>query len=85
MQNIIPDKQDFFKYFLTKNLYDYCEINEYADVVIKELMDYYQVYIGTAYVFPEVLRSQGLYYFINIIFIRKVSLFNTAKLCFLNG
>lgn len=60
MQNIIPDKQDFFKYFLTKNLYDYCEINEYADVVIKELMDYYQVYIGTAYVFPEVLRESGI-------------------------
>ena len=27
MQDMLPDKEDFFKWFLTKNQYDYCEFS----------------------------------------------------------
>lgn len=46
MQDVIPDKQEFFRYFLTKNMYDYCELNDYAYEVIKELNEFYKIYIG---------------------------------------
>lgn len=60
MQDVIPDKQDFLKYFLTKNMYDYCEMNENAYEVIKELNEVFKIYIGTSYIFPEILRESGI-------------------------
>lgn len=60
MQNVIPDKTDFFKYFLTKNMYDYCIINENADLVIEKLNEAYKLYIGTSYIFPEIVRESGI-------------------------
>lgn len=60
MQDVIPDKQDFFRYFLTKNMYDYCEMNENADKVIKELNEVFKIYIGTSYFIPEIPRESGI-------------------------
>lgn len=60
MQDVIPDKQDFFRYFLTKNMYDYCEMNANAYEVIKELNEVFKIYIGTSYIFPEILRESGI-------------------------
>ncbi|MDD2409833.1 MAG: hypothetical protein PHD03_03850 [Bacilli bacterium] len=60
MQDVIPDKQDFFRYFLTKNMYDYCEMNANAYKVIKELNDAFKIYIGTSYIFPEIPRESGI-------------------------
>ncbi len=60
MQDVISDKQDFFQYFLTKNMYDYCEMNANAYEVIKELNEVFKIYIGTSYIFPEILRESGI-------------------------
>ena len=37
MQDIIPDKEAFFKWFITKNMYDYCQMISNAKEVIEEL------------------------------------------------
>ena len=60
MQNIIPNKKDFFKYFLTKNMYDYCVLNENAYEVMEELNKIYKLYIGTSYIFPEIEKESGI-------------------------
>ena len=60
MQDIIPDKKAFFEYFLTKNMYDHCEMNENAYEVIKELNEVFNVYIGTSYIFPEIIKESGI-------------------------
>ena len=52
-QDIIKDKEDFFKFFLTKNEYDYGHINDNAVSVIKELNEKYEVFIGTSFIFKE--------------------------------
>lgn len=60
MQNIIPDKQDFFKFFLTKNMYDYCELLEHSDEVLKKLYKVFKLYIVTSYLFPEIPKESGI-------------------------
>lgn len=60
MQDVIPDKAEFFKFFLTRNLYDHSMIVENAYEVMKELNEQYKVYIGTSYVFPEIINESGV-------------------------
>jgi len=59
MQDVIPDKKAFFEYFLTQNMYDYSEMSENAYEVIKELSEEFNIYIGTSYIFPEIIKESG--------------------------
>lgn len=54
MQDILPDKEEFFKFFLTKNMYAKTELLPNVYEVIKELNDKYEVYICSAFVIPEI-------------------------------
>lgn len=60
MQDIIPDKEAFFQWFVTKNQYDYCQMIPYAKEVIEELNKYYDVYIGTSYVFRDIPNESSI-------------------------
>ncbi len=60
-QDIIKDKEDFFKFFLTKNEYEYGHINENAIPVIKELNEKYEVFIGTSFIFKEIVSDSGIF------------------------
>lgn len=60
MQDVIPDKNDFFKFFLTKNMYDYCDINEGAYEVLKWSNENFRMCIGTSYIFKEIERESGI-------------------------
>lgn len=59
-QDVIPDKENFFKYFLTKNEYDYGKINKDAVQVIKQLNEKYDVFIGTSFIFKEIVSESGI-------------------------
>ena len=55
MQNIIPDKNDFFKWFQNYNLYDYCTLIDNVYEVLEKLSKEYEIFIGTSYIIPEIL------------------------------
>ena len=59
MQDIIPCKEDFFEWFQTQNMYDYCELTPGCAEVLKELNEVYRLYIGTSYIFPEIADKCG--------------------------
>ncbi|MDD3048914.1 MAG: hypothetical protein PHQ89_02860 [Bacilli bacterium] len=62
MQDVIPEEQkkDFFKYFLTKNMYEYCTVEEGAAEIIKELKKYYEVFIATSFIIKEIVDDSGI-------------------------
>ncbi len=53
-------KDDFFKFFLTKNMYDYVDIRENCFEVLQKLNDKYDVYICTDYIWREVIENASL-------------------------
>lgn len=59
-QDVVPNKEEFFKYFLTKNEYDYATISPNAIEVIKELNKKYEVFIGTSFIFKEIVNESGI-------------------------
>ncbi len=59
MQDIIEDKKAFFKYFITKNMYDYCKLQDNAYEVLKYLNEEYDIFIGTSYLFKEIPKESG--------------------------
>lgn len=59
MQDILPDKDIFFEWFLTQNIYDHCELNLGCYEVLKELNHEYNLFIATDYIWPEVSRKCG--------------------------
>ncbi len=59
-QDVVPDKKEFFKYFLTKNEYDYGKITPNAINVIKKLNKKYEVFIGTSFIFREIVNESGI-------------------------
>ena len=61
LQDVLPDKESFFKYFITKNVYDYSKMIDNAYEVIKDLSEVYDVYIGTAYIYPEIKNDCGIF------------------------
>lgn len=61
MQDIVDDKQKFFDFFLKHNQYDYVSINNNAKKIIKELCDKYEVFIGTSYIFREIVNDSGIF------------------------
>jgi len=60
LQDLVPDKEQFFQWFLTQNMYTNGVIKENAISVIKELNDAYEVYLCTAYFIPEIPTQCGL-------------------------
>lgn len=60
MQDVVPDKEAFFEYFLQHNLYDYATVTEGATELLKELNEHHMVYIGTSYIIPEVVSKSGV-------------------------
>jgi len=60
MQDIIPNKKNFFEWFITKNQYDYCKLLPNAYEVIKELNKHYNVFIGTSYIFREIPNESSI-------------------------
>lgn len=59
MQDILPDKESFFKWFKNKNIYDYCTIAPHAKEVIEALSKKYDLYIGTSYLYREIPEECG--------------------------
>ncbi|MDD2625415.1 MAG: hypothetical protein GX032_01690 [Tenericutes bacterium] len=59
MQDIVEDKEAFFKFFLTKNMYDYCKLSENAYEVLEYLNEKYDLFIGTSYIFKEIPKESG--------------------------
>lgn len=59
MQDVIPNKDEFFKFFLENNLYDHCELLPSAYDVLKELNEKYDIFIGTSYIYPEIPDESG--------------------------
>lgn len=61
MQDIIPDdcKNDFWKWFITKNQYNYCELLDGAYDTLKDINKYYKLYIGTSYIFRDIPYDCG--------------------------
>lgn len=59
MQDMLPDKNAFFEWFKTQNVYDHCEMLPNAKEVLEELNKYYDVYIGTSYIYPDIAETSG--------------------------
>jgi len=53
MQDVLPNKKDFFNYFFNKNLYDYGTLKDGVVEALQELSKNYEIYICTAYIFKE--------------------------------
>lgn len=60
MQDMLPDKEAFFSWFVEQNQYDYCEMLPGAKEVIEELNKHYDVYIGTSYVFRDIPHESSV-------------------------
>ena len=59
MQDVLPNKDEFFRWFSTQNMYDYCELTPGCYDTMKELNEVYELYIGTSYIFPEIATKCG--------------------------
>lgn len=59
MQDIISDKDSFFKWFMTQNIYDYCDLNDGCYEVMEELNRVYELYVATDYIWPEIATKCG--------------------------
>lgn len=61
IQDLLGDKkEEFFKFFITKNLYDYADIKDNCYEVLQKLNEVYDVYICTDYLWREVIEYAGL-------------------------
>lgn len=63
MQSIIPEnkRNEFFQFYLLKNRYQYDKLLPDAKEVIKELTKYYNVFIGTSYIYKEIINESGIF------------------------
>lgn len=61
MQDILKaeEQNDFFKWMLTQNVYDYGVLVPYAYDVLKRLNYHFKLCIGTAYIFKELPLESG--------------------------
>ncbi len=55
IQDLVPEEKmnEYTKYFITQNIYDYCNLNKNCYEVLKELNEVYDVYICSAYVYKD--------------------------------
>lgn len=59
MQDIVPNKDEFFEWFMNQNMYDYCELMPNCYDVLRELNEEYELYIVTDYVWREISDKSG--------------------------
>lgn len=59
MQDILPDKETFFNWFKNKNVYDYCHLAPNVYEVLEYLNNKYDLYIGTSYIWREIVNDSG--------------------------
>lgn len=60
MQDLVENKEEFFKFFVTQNQYDYCRLLPNVVEVLKYLNAYYDIYIGTSYIIKEIPKECGI-------------------------
>lgn len=62
MQEKIPEnrRKEFFDYFLKEDIYKHAVISDNAVEVVKDLNEKYDVFIGTSFIFPEVIDQSGV-------------------------
>ena len=60
MQDLVSDKEAFFKYFITKNQYDYGVLIPNVVEVLKVLKEYYDIYICSAYIIKDIPKESGV-------------------------
>ncbi|MFR5856669.1 MAG: 5' nucleotidase, NT5C type [Bacilli bacterium] len=60
MQDLISDKDAFFKYYITKNQYDYGILIPDVVEVLNILKDYYDIYICSSYIIKEIPKECGI-------------------------
>ena len=59
-QDLLGDKkEEFFKFFVTQNLYDYVDIVKDCQEVLEEICKYYDVYVTTDYIWRDVPDYAG--------------------------
>ncbi len=54
-----PNKEEFFDWFLSQNIYDYCQMAPDTYEVIRELNEYYNIFIATSYISQESIEKSG--------------------------
>ena len=59
MQDIIPDKDAFFKWFRNYNMYDYCTLLPNVKEVLEALSKEYEIFIGTSYIIRDIIKDTG--------------------------
>lgn len=57
MQDIVPNKDEFFKWFKTYNMYDYCKLTPNAYEVLEKLSKNYEIFIGTSYIIRDIIKD----------------------------
>lgn len=62
LQDVIPekDRKDFLRFLLDRNMYNYCELLPNCYDSLKELQDYYDIYVGTSYLIPGIIEECGV-------------------------
>lgn len=59
-QDLLGDKkEDFFKFFVTQNLYDNVDLDDNCKEVLEEICKYYDFYITTDYIWRDVPDYAG--------------------------
>lgn len=58
---MIANKKGFSEYYLSRDAYDDCTVYQYAPLVMKELMDRYDVYIQTPASILEFPKEAGMF------------------------
>lgn len=57
MQDIVPNKDEFFKWFKTYNMYDYCSLTPNVYEVLEKLSKNYEIFIGTSYIIRDIIKD----------------------------
>ena len=57
MQDIVPNKDEFFKWFKTHNMYDYCSLTPNVYEVLEKLSKNYEIFIGTSYIIRDIIKD----------------------------
>lgn len=59
MQDVVPDKDEFFKWFKTYNMYDFCTLTSDVYKVLEKLSKNYEIFIGTSYIIRDIIKDTG--------------------------
>ena len=57
MQDIVTNKDEFFKWFKTHNMYDYCSLTPNVYEVLEKLSKNYEIFIGTSYIIRDIIKD----------------------------